>query len=1448
MKPNIRRRINLFAVLFTLVSLLPGAMSSVPARAQTLPALVSSPAGLPTLDGASSSGANAPERKGVESAALNGVPRTIKSQPVSLSKPNPSRGSNGAAPLAVTYGLPILYYDFENNTTRTTFENAVEQQVNTGNTALTRAGLSTTITGNSGAGIFNGGVSSGTAAYSTIWPSSCTDPGTAATSYFQFSVNTSGFSGMTLVFDLAAGSTSASYPYVGMLISTNGGASYSALGTYDPGLNTWSTLIVTLGATADNNANVRFRVYGYCSDATSSGTLRLDNIELFARSTVASAGSKTLLNHYALYTSLTSGLTGSVFTEDGFTVTGAGTTVTLGSDVAVSDSFTVSTGGTLAFGTLSSIPNVVFGSGTFTLGSGATLRINSPNGITSSGSTGNVQVSGLRSFSTGGNYEYNGTAAQVTGSGLPAIVANLTINNTTGVTLTSNVQVNGTLALTSGNLITGANTVSQPGSATSTGTGDVVGNVNRFGLATNVVYTFGNPDNRITIDQGTAPNDITVNLLKATPTDFANAVRRTYTITPNGGAVLLATLRLHYLDAELNGNTEGPTLYLWRKDTNTSTWINELQTSNDITNNWVEKSGVTQFSPWTLAGPTGPTLARLESFTATRVGDGNANGTLIEWKTGYEASNLGFNLYRSEGERGQRVKLNPSLIAGSALMAGGGAAPAGQSYSWFDPSSASANSLYWLEGVDLGGKVVMHGPYALQTADGVRRTTDQANSPLLNSVGQSQSTSKPAERAATSPKNKGTGSASTNSLAGQNAIKLSVKGEGLYRVGQPALLAAGLKPNVDPRNIQVYADGIQIPIRVNGTADGRLDSQDSVEFYGVGLDTPTTNTRVYWLVAGRQSGQRIGQVEAAGNPTTGGSFPYTVERKDRMVYFSSLLNGDAENFFGPVVGSAGVAQTLTLSNLDSAAGGQAQLQVALQGVTLQDHTVAVMVNGANVGSVTFAGQARGTATISIPNASLVEGANTVTFTATGAGNDISLVDSVRLTYAHLFRADGDALRLSTQGGSPVTIAGFTSKQIRVFDVTNADAPSELLGRVLGDKGNGGYSVSVAVPGTGARTLVALTDAQARAVAGVGANKPSSWATSAQGADLVIVTHGSLADSVRPLVALRGSQGYKVAVVDVEDIYDEFSYGAHTPYALRDFLAYANTSWQLAPRYLLLAGDSNFDPRNYLGRGELDLVPTKLIDTQNMETASDDWLAGYNSDGAARLAVGRLPVSTVAEANVVIAKIVGYAPGSTQQKAVLVADNNSDGFSFESASHNIASILNGKVEVEEINRSSGSTEEVRGRILDGINAGPMLVNYVGHGNVDRWTGAGLLTSADAGTLSNGNHLPFFVMMTCLNGYAQDPAVSSLAEALVRAPNGGAIASWASSGMTTPGDQAVMSQELYRALFSGTPTPGGDRPLPIAPTLGDAIIQAKASIANTDVRNTWILFGDPTTKLR
>ncbi len=53
-------------------------------------------------------------------------------------------------------------------------------------------------------------------------------------------------------------------------------------------------------------------------------------------------------------------------------------------------------------------------------------------------------------------------------------------------------------------------------------------------------------------------------------------------------------------------------------------------------------------------------------------------------------------------------------------------------------------------------------------------------------------------------------------------------------------------------------------------------------------------------------------------------------------------------------------------------------------------------------------------------------------------------------------------------------------------------------------------------------------------------------------------------------------------------------GNKSPEAIKDFLASTKGKWQRSPRFVLLVGDASFDPRNYLGLGDMDYVPQNLL--------------------------------------------------------------------------------------------------------------------------------------------------------------------------------------------------------------------------------------------------------------
>jgi hypothetical protein len=94
------------------------------------------------------------------------------------------------------------------------------------------------------------------------------------------------------------------------------------------------------------------------------------------------------------------------------------------------------------------------------------------------------------------------------------------------------------------------------------------------------------------------------------------------------------------------------------------------------------------------------------------------------------------------------------------------------------------------------------------------------------------------------------------------------------------------------------------------------------------------------------------------------------------------------------------------------------------------------------------------------------------------------------------------------------------------------------------------------------------------------------------------------------------------------------------------------------------------------------------------------------------------------------------------------------------------------------------------VIDGINRGQKIVSYSGHGSANVWRGD-TLTVPDAALSQNREQPTMFVILNCLSGYFLDPATESLAEALMRNANAGAMAAWASSAMTFADGQASLS---------------------------------------------------------
>jgi hypothetical protein len=517
------------------------------------------------------------------------------------------------------------------------------------------------------------------------------------------------------------------------------------------------------------------------------------------------------------------------------------------------------------------------------------------------------------------------------------------------------------------------------------------------------------------------------------------------------------------------------------------------------------------------------------------------------------------------------------------------------------------------------------------------------------------------------------------------------------------------------------------------------------------------------------------------------------------------------------------------------------LDVALQGVTdAQEHAVTVQFNGATFGEMDFLGMTLAQQSFPVESSLLQNGTNTVTLTALNGDNDVSLVQSIALHYAHTYAADADWLRATASAGSELHLTGFTNPQIRVFDITDPLNISELAAKISPESDAYSAALALSTGGPAVRTLLAFANDAISAPVSLAPHVPSFLGDQRAGADAVIITHPDFVADLAPLVRLRESQGHHVSLVTTDQIFDEYNYGERSPFAIRSFLQEAATVWQRKPQSILLVGDASFDPRDYLGLGDFDFVPTRIIETAAFKTASDDWFTDFAQNGFATIPTGRLPVRTTADADLVVSKIVGYEQGSSagswNSQALLIADQNVDS-NFTAAANSAAATLPSTLQVSEILADSLDYATARSQILAALNNGALLVDYNGHGAEQQWSFSDLLDTTDAAALSNGGRLPVYVLMDCLNGLFQDVYAESLAESLLLAPNGGAVAVWASSGFTQQPPQSTMNQAFLH-FFAGNPNQ----------SLGRLVLETKAGTTDNDVRRTWILFGDPAMKIQ
>ncbi|HHL31269.1 MAG TPA: hypothetical protein ENJ41_01700, partial [Oceanospirillales bacterium] len=380
-------------------------------------------------------------------------------------------------------------------------------------------------------------------------------------------------------------------------------------------------------------------------------------------------------------------------------------------------------------------------------------------------------------------------------------------------------------------------------------------------------------------------------------------------------------------------------------------------------------------------------------------------------------------------------------------------------------------------------------------------------------------------------------------------------------------------------------------------------------------------------------------------------------------------------------------------------------------------------------------------------------------------------------------------------------------------------------------------------------------------------------------DYLMISHPLFIETIQPLAAYYRQKNIHVAVVNINDIYDHYSYGVRELYAIKNFIKDTYTSGSGTLKHVLLVGDSSWDWRDnkkYLDKyaswanrrlpvnrnftsqkhfkynNEIqnrDFVPTGQFHSAQGHSASDNWFVSIipesnhkGEDYIPDIAIGRFTAATVAEAQVMVQKSIDYQTKSKVgpwKSRVLWITNASK--AYQNYSKSLGKRI-GKLGVVAENifpkEMDGDNLKVQETLTEAINYGDLIVHFLGHGGNSIWRigppdvkkNRDLFTLDHISSLNNKSNLPFVMSMSCYSAPYDHPFADSIGEKFFREKDKGAIAVLAASWRNAPNQ--LFSRAVIDNIYK-TPRQ----------SLGQAILNAKRQYQGRVSVEMYNLLGDP-----
>ncbi len=702
-----------------------------------------------------------------------------------------------------------------------------------------------------------------------------------------------------------------------------------------------------------------------------------------------------------------------------------------------------------------------------------------------------------------------------------------------------------------------------------------------------------------------------------------------------------------------------------------------------------------------------------------------------------------------------------------------------------------------------------------------------------------------------------------------NIWRISVSNPGIQRLDIGSLPAA---PGGNSALYQVWRGGHQVPLDISG---------GQMRFYAPVAGDRFNTTSTYWLVVDNGAGLRMaasGTVPAPSPRTT--AYELGAWRETKL-YYPKYAGAAGDHWYSANVVAPSDPSIrdypFTIANVLPAVG---PTTVSVDAVRQNIHTYSVSVF-VGLSIATFTGSGLGNWTM--PDAALTStsSAGTIHVNNPPVAGEIEQLLVQRVRWSRLvnlsFFATSPGVRLHTlAGASSYRLANLPTGS-SVYDVTDPASPTvvSMVGADFQSPGDRDYFVMI--PSTVAFPTVA---------------KYGNWEDLAtpRAGNAVYIAHASLLGPVEPLRKLRQDQGYKPQIVPVDRLYDWYGTGDLDAESIRNFLRYAYATWSVKPIAVTLVGDSSYDPLNRLTRdfdwntGLYDVdyvnstyVPTYLanVDSEVGEADCDTCFVRWSCDAIYDLGngsidydalpdayIGRLSAINTTQLTTVVGKIISYESSfdngawRTQQRYFadnldLTPDSAGD---FAAANEQIIQRQPAGTQIGRLNYvippSATDGGALAARVFQSqvsplLSQGQGIAVYSGHGNWPVWADPVLYNIDNPDTINNNGRMPFMLEFTCATSWIDRPMPNgaSLDEKFHRNANS-AMAVWGSSGWDNIQDHNRLAFGLFGKLWANTTA---DQSQPIGALVNAAYIGAQAAIKG-DSMNTYILLGDPLTKLR